>query len=1102
MKHTSLKPQRAFTIILTLLIVSLASGLILAFLVKTQQQRGVSELYVQNIVVDLELISATDMAIATVQEKIRKSSQILSQENAPTHLRYRPSTPKMTAASSLLSFPVSVPELLTEGEDQHWTRVNLTDLAQFMSIGWGRIGLNKQDIKTEKGIYQKIYPEKEKSKSIFLQGHIYDLGGLCDANVIPWGSLMEAEDRKYKAYSYSLNPEKITGLNNVEMKRIGQWLAGSGSSDGNTLRTRIKEMHKTGFLTIDNKANVFLSREELLDFIDDYEISSLSTEVLGTFSREINAPSFRPTFNGTTFSTFNASSLYTFKYLEECDDSWSGVKPRKFNRDFTLLPAMSSNKEGISVLSRRFALRKLDLLEKASGTIGVDSEIYRYFGLTRTGDGEPWLYSAGALDESGNTKIYQLNDPAFLALNREPNFFELLQAGILAGSLGQNSKSNDQTSIGEMIFCQTPENEISTPYHIFKIGLNIIDQWDQDSYPTMLQLIGRKVIQPPPDSTNISQEGQVMVLIGQEGLPQISELNYFLFRPPSGSTVRTPVPVSGGVLTTYTQPATLDYIFTWFVPEFWAIENLTTSVVNGPQKFRFSTRNGRSYLIPTLNQNGRTSFHIDYASTPCKMDFNLNRTNVTSPRIADTSVTSVTSTTPTDLNQNGSATIPSVSWFGIPSSFNLAQDYRSTGALLVPAVNPARAQWGFFKFGSGSSNFTFAWSYLKNGKSGAIDSDWQDIQLLQGLLYSNGVANTSPGDAGLYTNNMTGNVANNLATISSPYSTTNPAFSMSFSPVDPRGARVGWTNFEMTTTNTQPSPNTHPWFGMNTAWQMLASLWGNPTGALFFPFNITSAKSNSWWTVNTSVVDYVDNRSTGVNPHSSISTLRYYKDNDGIVRRGDGNANYGVYPNRPDTDLSARPIILNRAFKNIAEMGYAYRDLPWKTIDFASGNSGDRALLDLFTLEEEPEVVAGKINFHSASKEILQALLDGTEIDPLSGSTLSNSSGINASTVVDSLFQLKEKVENKSDLVTQMITALPESNQLDTAIKWRRESTIRALIPSVQTRTWNLCLDLNCQVATLQKNSQEKGSRARVWVSVAIDRFTGHVVDRQVEWIQ
>ncbi|MES2308373.1 MAG: hypothetical protein V4507_05890 [Verrucomicrobiota bacterium] len=303
--------------------------------------------------------------------------------------------------------------------------------------------------------------------------------------------------------------------------------------------------------------------------------------------------------------------------------------------------------------------------------------------------------------------------------------------------------------------------------------------------------------------------------------------------------------------------------------------------------------------------------------------------------------------------------------------------------------------------------------------------------------------------------------------------------------------------------------NTHLWMGIKNfgAYDFFRVITGNPAGASFYPYIKDCNYAGQAWSVappggGLSVADYADNRNTGSNPHSTV-TLSYYKDPDGILRRGDGNSLLGVYPNHP-TDDTAHPIILNRPFKNVAEMGYAYRDLPWKTLNFFSSDSADAALLDLFTMEEEAPLRAGTVNLLSARAEVLQALLTGTETDPLTQEKLSLSGGdYSAKSIAEALVSNVTKIENKADLVKVMGTILPEKSGLNQSLKWRREVVARGLIDSTQTRTWNLMIDLSTQEGHAQNNLGEKSfsrlAQTRAWYHIAIDRYTGQIIDLQKE---
>ncbi len=68
----------------------------------------------------------------------------------------------------------------------------------------------------------------------------------------------------------------------------------------------------------------------------------------------------------------------------------------------------------------------------------------------------------------------------------------------------------------------------------------------------------------------------------------------------------------------------------------------------------------------------------------------------------------------------------------------------------------------------------------------------------------------------------------------------------------------------------------------------------------------------------------------------------------------------------------------------------------------------------------------------------------------------------------------------------------------------QRESIARALGEVGQTRTWNLKLDMIAQSGKYAPGETELrkfvlGGKQRYWVHVAIDRFTGQVIDKQIE---
>lgn len=265
---------------------------------------------------------------------------------------------------------------------------------------------------------------------------------------------------------------------------------------------------------------------------------------------------------------------------------------------------------------------------------------------------------------------------------------------------------------------------------------------------------------------------------------------------------------------------------------------------------------------------------------------------------------------------------------------------------------------------------------------------------------------------------------------------------------------------------------------------------------------------------------------------SRFSTLCNIHDPDGVVRPADawiGGINSTLtaspenYLNDSGTN-SLRPVILHRPFRSVAELGYVFRDTPWKTLSFfdntsqgktgtapdsgGNGLNGDGALLDLFSIADEPSVVAGRPNLNTTQPLVQQALLSGTGQAPDGTSLLSNPGGIAtayqsyaAGTMPMNLGQLVNFMTSTQFLAP---TAYPLSVTNVQNTKNYRESVMRSLAGNTQTRTWNLLIDVVAQTgrypstATSLNNFLVEGEK-RYWLSVAIDRYTGKIISEQLE---
>jgi hypothetical protein len=254
-----------------------------------------------------------------------------------------------------------------------------------------------------------------------------------------------------------------------------------------------------------------------------------------------------------------------------------------------------------------------------------------------------------------------------------------------------------------------------------------------------------------------------------------------------------------------------------------------------------------------------------------------------------------------------------------------------------------------------------------------------------------------------------------------------------------------------------------------------------------------------------------------VNTNSALGTAAPgYQDLDGIQRPGD-NANVASagLPTPASTAMAvagdAHPIMLNRAFNSVGDLGYTYRDLPWRSLDFASTNSADSGLLDFFSMSEAP-VLAGQVNPNTPYVSVLTALLSGSAYAE-GVTTAIDTNTISATATSIWTYLSNNPVMNRGDLPTAIQQSgayatlgfySPPGVALGGSPKTQREAIIRSLAEVSNTRTWNFMIDIIAQSgrypvgAKTLDNFTVTGER-RYWLHVAIDRYTGKVVDEMLE---
>jgi hypothetical protein len=198
-------------------------------------------------------------------------------------------------------------------------------------------------------------------------------------------------------------------------------------------------------------------------------------------------------------------------------------------------------------------------------------------------------------------------------------------------------------------------------------------------------------------------------------------------------------------------------------------------------------------------------------------------------------------------------------------------------------------------------------------------------------------------------------------------------------------------------------------------------------------------------------------------------------------------------------------------------MGYAFRDQPFRTLSFSSTSSPDAGLLDLFSTNDYSDssgLRGGVVNLNSRQAPALAGVLTSTirrEDTPRdnvaapspSPSPLASPAANSVATSL-TLSTIATPLVNRAGLAT-LIANVPNSTGLGPSVpKTQRESIARALGEADQTRTWNLLIDVIAQSGKYAPGETNLAKfvvegEQRYWVHVAIDRFTGQVLDKQIE---
>jgi hypothetical protein len=820
---------------------------------------------------------------------------------------------------------------------------------------------------------------------------------------------------------------------------------------------------------------------------------SNALQYLGTVSREglANVPQWNPASPDTTnpnFQTLLVTSSFTRNdgttanvgdYLVSKRFllqrlNWLTYKGPSAARNIpTSAPSIGDPDYDMWLLTRgdessiRFGLTRNFLLQ------GTQQNIVKYFGLVWDATNERWNYTG----PSGGTLASSLTTLGSLTGTREPNFFELLQAGIINSSIGDAATSDPALPIA---------HQQSKMLHILTIGANLIAQSRADSYPVRIAC---------------SAAGTTMEAVGMPRLPCLSSLAAC----PIGGTG-----LAGGVNWLLIPNLWNPFRDTWDLTEQNAGNtgnkplstpgylrpqvritvkgNITFAAANTSQSGSIDPTSFSPFQPPISTGNMNVSLPLTIGSNAFGRDGLLNAVRLGANDIGGTAPTLF------DPTQSPGGLLATYGWNRVHPPANDNSTYRTDdyvvfrlslpGALILPVniivgQNPVLIlQPGFqvsLDYQSPNGQW-YSYSFLQgnNATSTWISPD-PSRPLTIATSFSKYFLNITPG--------ALPTIVNSGTLTPTPWSDVTGALGHApmFAKADPRSIRYNSMIGAIGMAN-PPLP-------FNSA-GVVGSIWPSPYATP--PPMSPSTFPTPTPTPNPNPATLGDNALAGnsSNPYSETS--------------GDG----------------WRPVMMNRPFRSVGEMGYTFRDQPFRTLSFSSVNSPDAGLLDLFSVNDYSDpsgMRGGVISLNSRQAPALAGVLTNTirreDTPRSSGAAPSPSPSPLASPVANSvatsltLSTISSPLVNKADLAS-LTANLPNTSGLGpNAPKTQREAVARSLGEVVQTRSWNLLIDVIAQsgkyapgaTSITQANKFVVDGEQRYWVHVAIDRFTGQVVEKQIE---
>lgn len=984
----------------------------------------------------------------------------------------------------------------------------------------------------------------------------YDIGGLMDVNQMGGG---DAARLPFKGFPQHADIATAADGITIDTTLLRTWRS------GNLTWTDIRDQWLTsGGQSAPAGGRLFASRQDLLRALGSsaagLPAATTPAPFLTHFTREANAPSL-PFIDATTldFPAGHFASFYS------AGQTFTGYRDDGTSYTYEV-------KAGDPVLHKRFSLGKLGrenagsfsywLTPTGPGAGISEAAIKAVFGLEWDAPNERWIYTS----PDSTTIAAGIKTLAQVATaNRPPDFFEILKAGINPNSLGGRQTLNGASQLT----ATEQARQGSSDLQIFRIGASMIDQADNDNYPTRvaftlaasdieaagvedLPYLFSGIMQPQYQRWRLT-DAELTAASGGNATVATSNWGWYwknitmamtpvLFNPhrqPAAAPASAPASLRAEV-----RGGRLDAMYSG---QSWArrpgVGILPFLDLNNYPALPFLPL--QTGQIPVPPSAGGLTLET-YRANPMTIDNKRNGISVAAGGATANSFelfrlpegsppTGMVGGAPflTAKGSDDSASIKAVfnDLFNVItvrfSDLRLVLTYQSPtgnfrvydslGGAGIPGwgVDTGWALFGFnFNYKATTTNSTTSVStWATPGTSAAPFTADQDIINVAGMLFKadprtsryglfftkgdqgnptvlpkpdslyqpgtfNGVLVAGrEGEIPLNSNRNDGEdvdiflVRNKNPAASPDYIQPGPPVTFpGISPISLNAAAYGTAAF-----NLRPA---------------ILAAGGTSAGTGAFLENIADRPQDSPLVFRPNDAFFAG-QTAGANP--LISTNTSFPGSQGLVS---------------NPDSAARPVILQRPFRNIAELGHVFRDQPYKSLNFFHETSADFALLDLFSAGEiETNAVAGRVNANSADLPAWKAIFRGAGIMMPSNSTTNFSSSATVAQA-DALANTALSGNKSASLPETFKNVIAIGNATITtnlgSIKPQREALARSMAGTTQTRTWNLFIDVIGQTGKfpgVQTDADDfvvEGEK-RCWIHTAIDRFTGKIVDIEHE---